>query len=49
MIDKIKLLKVSQSGYILDLIEILNVDTKYKPLTPTVDVPRQIRSAQNPL
>ena len=44
-----RIIKVSQPGYILDLIETFNVDTKCKPLTPMVDVPRQIVSDNNPL
>ena len=44
-----RIIKVSQPGYILDLIETFNIDTKYKPLTPMVDVPRQIIADNNPL
>ena len=44
-----RIIKVSKPEYILHLIETFNVDTKYNSLTPVVDVPRQMSSAQNPL
>jgi hypothetical protein len=45
---KNKMIKVSQPGYILDLIDQFNVDTSYSPLTPMVDTPRPLISDTNP-
>ena len=44
-----RIIKVSQPGYIIDLIETFNVDTSHRPLTPMLDVPRPVVSEQNPL
>ena len=46
---KNKTIKVSQPGYIMEMIETFNIDTFYSPLTPMVDNPRPIISDTNPL
>ena len=44
-----KIIKVSQPGYIADLLETYNVNTTHCPLTPMVDVPRPKPSPTNPV
>jgi hypothetical protein len=44
-----RIIKVSQPGYVMDLIETFNIDTTYSPLTPMLDNPRPITSDTNPL